>query len=322
VLERYGIDRGLEICKESGFDAIDFGFGSYTLKEGIYTASDDEFESHFAAIKKKADDLELIISQTHGRTGTYWLGDEQHNADVDRYCELDLRASSILGSPSCVIHFINNTRWGKQTPEFLHQTSGEMFDKMIPFAEKYKVNIALETFGAAKVQGARIRDFFADPVEFRRQFDSLDTQYKTICVDSGHTHEVESFWVPSPGEMIRILGKDVTILEMQGKIAPDAWFTYHWAMDIELSERENLHTITNGRCTGIEAGKVTYLDADGKEQTLEADSVVLCVGFRARTAQAESLVLPGVPFTMIGDCKKVGTVQQAVRSAFDAAMIL
>ena len=109
---------------------------------------------------------------------------------------------------------------------------------------------------------------------------------------------------------------------MQGKIAPDAWFTYHWAMDIELSERENLHTITNGRCTGIEAGKVTYLDADGKEQTLEADSVVLCVGFQARTAQAESLVLPGVPFTMIGDCKKVGTVQQAVRSAFDAAMIL
>lgn len=214
VLKRYGIDRGLEICKESGFDAIDFGFGGYTLSEGIYTASDDEFESHFAAIKKKADDLELIISQTHGRTGTYWPGDEQHNADVDRYCELDLRASSILGSPSCVIHFINNTRWGKQTPEFLHQTSGEMFDKMIPFAEKYKVNIALETFGAAKIQGARIRDFFADPREFKYQFDRLNTKYKTMCVDSGHTHEAESFWVPPPEEMIRILGKDVTILHL------------------------------------------------------------------------------------------------------------
>jgi sugar phosphate isomerase/epimerase len=214
VLKRYGIDRGLEICKESGFDAIDFGFGSYTLKEGIYTASDDEFESHFAAIKKKTDDLELIISQTHSRTGTYWPNDEQHNADVDRYAELDLRASSILGAPSCVIHFINNTRWGKQPPEFLHQTSGEMFDKMIPFAEKYKVNIALETFGAAKIQGARIRDFFADPKEFKYQFDRLNTQYKTMCVDSGHTHEAESFWVPPPEEMIRILGKDVTILHL------------------------------------------------------------------------------------------------------------
>ena len=118
------------------------------------------------------------------------------------------------------------------------------------------------------------------------------------------------------------LGKDVTILEMQGKIAPDAWFTYRWAMDIELNERENLHTIVNGRCTGIEAGRVTYTDESGAEQVLEADSVVLCVGFRPNTAAAEALILPGVPFTMIGDCKQVGTVQQAVRGAFDAAMIL
>ena len=117
-------------------------------------------------------------------------------------------------------------------------------------------------------------------------------------------------------------GKDVTILEMQSKIAPDAWFTYHWAMDIELSERENLHTIVNGRCSKIEDGKVTYIDADGNEQVLEADSVVLCVGFKSKTADAESLILSGVPFTMIGDCKQVGTVQQAVRSAFDVAMTL
>ncbi len=118
------------------------------------------------------------------------------------------------------------------------------------------------------------------------------------------------------------LGKDVTILEMQSKIAPDAWFTYHWAMDIELNERENLHTIVNGCCSKIEAGKVTYIDADGAEQILEADSVVLCVGFKSKTADAESLILPGVPFTLIGDCKAVGTVQQAVRSAFDVAMTL
>ena len=118
------------------------------------------------------------------------------------------------------------------------------------------------------------------------------------------------------------LGKDVTILEMQSKIAPDAWFTYKWAMDIELNERENLKTIVNGRCSKIEEGKVTYIDPEGKEQILQADSVVLCVGFKSNTQAAESLILPGVPFTMIGDCKAVGTVQQAVRSAFDVAMTL
>ena len=67
---------------------------------------------------------------------------------------------------------------------------------------------------------------------------------------------------------------------------------------------------------------MTYTDESGAEQVLEADSVVLCVGFRPNTAAAEALILPGVPFTMIGDCKQVGTVQQAVRGAFDAAMIL
>ncbi len=117
-------------------------------------------------------------------------------------------------------------------------------------------------------------------------------------------------------------GKNVTILEMQSKIAPDAWFTYKWAMDIELNERENLHTIVNGRCSKIQEGRVTYIDENGAEQVLEADSVILCVGFRSNTQAAESLILPGVPFTMIGDCKAVGTVQQAVRSAFDVAMTL
>ena len=115
-------------------------------------------------------------------------------------------------------------------------------------------------------------------------------------------------------------GKDVTILEMQDKIAPDAWFTYKWAMDIELKERANIHCVTNGRCTGITDNAVTYLDADGNTRTIPADSVVLCVGFRPKTALAESLLLPGVRYAMIGDCNQVGTVQQAVRGAFDAAM--
>lgn len=118
------------------------------------------------------------------------------------------------------------------------------------------------------------------------------------------------------------LGKTVTILEMQGKIAPDAWFTYKWAMDIELKERENLHCITGGRCTGITENAVTYLDTAGVSHSIPADSAVLCVGFRPTSVLAESLILPGVPFSIIGDCKRVGTVQQAVRDAFDIAMTL
>ena len=214
LIKRYGIERGLEICKRSGFDAVDYSLEIYGLGGAIYRGSDDAFESHFYEIRKKAEELELEISQTHGRCGTYFPGDEEHNRAVDKLSALDLRATSLLGAPSCVIHFINTSRWDVQPPEVMHKICGEMYDTFLPFAEKYKVNIAMETFGAARVKGGRIRDFFADPVEFKRQYDRLNTRYKTICVDTGHTHEVGSFWVPSPENMIRILGKDISILHL------------------------------------------------------------------------------------------------------------
>ena len=214
VVRMYGIDRGLEICKESGFDAVDYNLEKYKVGDPIYGGSDDAFESHFDAIKRKAADLELEISQTHGRCATYMPENEEHNRFVDEVTALDLRATAALGAPSCVVHFINNTRWGKQPAALMHEVCGRMFDGFVPHAEKYNVNIAMETFGAARVSGARIRDFFADPDEFLYQYNRLDTKNKTICVDTGHTHEAESFWVPPPEEMIRILGKDISILHL------------------------------------------------------------------------------------------------------------
>ena len=214
VLKRYGVERGLEICKESGFDAVDFSLEHYKPEDEIYGGSEDAFESHFAAIRKKAEELELEISQTHGRCATYRPDDEATNEWVRVVTERDLKATAALGSPSCVVHFINNSRWGKQPAEVMRRESDRMFNDIIPYAEKHKVNIAIETFGAAKISGARIREFFADPTEFKQQYERMNTQYKTMCVDTGHIHEAESFWVPTPEEMIRILGSDISILHL------------------------------------------------------------------------------------------------------------
>ena len=214
IVKRYGVDRALEICKASGFDAIDFGLEIYNIGDKIYSGSEETFVEHFGGIKKKADELGLLISQTHGRCTTYLPDDEKSREWLHAVTERDLRATSLLGAPACVVHFINSTRWGKQPAALMRETSREMFDKIIPYAEKYKVKIALETFGAARIAGARVRDFFADPTEFLDQFNGMDTEYKTICVDTGHTHEAESFWVPPPEEMIRILGKDISILHL------------------------------------------------------------------------------------------------------------
>lgn len=214
IVAKYGAKEALEICKRSGFDAVDFDLNTHSLGDGIYGGSDDAFEAHFTEIRRIAEDLELEISQTHGRCLAYVQDNDGYNESVKKLVEKDLKATAILGAPSCVQHFMNSTRWGKQPAEVMRKAGVDMYRDFIPFAEKYKVNIALETFGAARVQGARIRDFFADPTEFKYQFDAMNTSYKTMCVDTGHTHEAESFWVPPPEEYIRILGKDVTLLHL------------------------------------------------------------------------------------------------------------
>jgi sugar phosphate isomerase/epimerase len=215
ALKICSFDRACEMCKRSGFDAIDYNLEFlYPLEHGVYAASDEEFEEHFYNVRKTAEKYDLEIGQTHGRSETYDPIDQSRREWSHKVTEKDLKATALLGAPSCVVHFINSTRWGKQPPEVMRNASNEMYQNVIPYAEKYKVNIALETFGAARIYGDRIRDFFADHNEYLMQYNKLDTQYKTMCVDTGHTHEAESFWVIPPEEYIRILGKDVTLLHL------------------------------------------------------------------------------------------------------------
>ena len=221
IVSEMGIERGFEFIKRCGFDTVDFGLEGYKVGDKIYGGSLDQFESHFTEIKNSAKHYELEISQTHGRCSTYWPNDDEHNAMVDEVCVHDLHATSVLGVSSCVIHFPNNTRWGKCDASLMREKAAELYDKCLPSAEKYKVSIAMETFGAAQVSGERIADLFAFPSEFLYQYNRLDTKYKTVCVDTGHIHEAESFWVPSPEEMIKILGKDITILHLHDN-------TGHW----------------------------------------------------------------------------------------------
>lgn len=218
ICYKYGYEKAFEMCRESGFDAVDFDlgyFGKLGDMSDIYHASEDRFEEYFTAIKNKAESLDLEISQTHGRCRTY-TPDDKHCEYTRWVSEKDLQATRILGAPSCVIHSIASGNWPENYLDatFMHQKNKEFFDFLIPIAEKNKVNFALETFGRADIYGESKADFFAHVKELKKQFDMLDTQNKTICVDTGHTNEAVPFGVPGPAEVIRTLGSDVTLLHL------------------------------------------------------------------------------------------------------------
>lgn len=115
-------------------------------------------------------------------------------------------------------------------------------------------------------------------------------------------------------------GHDVTVLEMQEKILVDASASYRNRLTRNMGYHENLKTVTGGRCTGISKKGVSYVDADGTEQLLPADSVVMAAGMRPRQADATALYDPAYRLYTVGDCDKAANVQKAVRAAFSAAI--
>jgi len=115
-------------------------------------------------------------------------------------------------------------------------------------------------------------------------------------------------------------GHEVTVLSRQKRLAPDANPIHYREMLTEYWENNpNFGFILNAKTTGITENSVTYLDADGAEQTIACDSVVVSGG--VRPLQDEAIAYSGVSnkFFMAGDCTRPGNIHDCNREAFAAA---
>jgi len=118
------------------------------------------------------------------------------------------------------------------------------------------------------------------------------------------------------------LGKDVTMLEMQSELAPDASVTHRDELMVELGiETANLHVITSGRCISMDDKSVSY-EKNGETIKIETDSIIVSVGMRALASQANSYMGITEEYALAGDCLKARTVDEATREGYYAAINL
>jgi 2,4-dienoyl-CoA reductase-like NADH-dependent reductase (Old Yellow Enzyme family)/thioredoxin reductase len=115
------------------------------------------------------------------------------------------------------------------------------------------------------------------------------------------------------------LGKEVTVVEMQSQLAPDASTTGRNELITEIEAQPKFHALTGARCTAITANSVTFVK-DGKEETITADSVVLSAGMRAKIAEADAFFDCDGNVTQVGDCVRPRTIEWAVKEAYYAAI--
>lgn len=115
-------------------------------------------------------------------------------------------------------------------------------------------------------------------------------------------------------------GHRVTILARRDKLAPEALRVHYYSMFMAAcEEEENLSWVLNADCTEIGDGFVIWKDRDGLCHRLEAEGVILAAGLKPDLDAVMQYGRVGKRFYTIGDCAGGGSIQQAVRTAYDTA---
>ena len=146
-------------------------------------------------------------------------------------------------------------------------------------------------------------------------YTNLDTLGQTVAVMGGGLVGCET------ALFLAETGRDVTIIEMQNEVAPDANWMHRVAMLQSFAEMPNLHVRTGLRCIAITAEGVETQDRDGNTVQIPAESKIYAFGQKA--VQVSELLALDIPMVrVIGDCHQVGKTNGAVFDGYHAAMDL
>ena len=118
-------------------------------------------------------------------------------------------------------------------------------------------------------------------------------------------------------------GKDVTIVEALDEILKlNNVPGMNKAMLLDAFEHYGMKIYTGTKLKAVcDAGAVIELP-DGTEETIEADIVILSIGYHPLPSLAAELQTCGAEIFEIGDGKQVGNVLTCIRDAYEAVMDL
>lgn len=113
-------------------------------------------------------------------------------------------------------------------------------------------------------------------------------------------------------------GHSVTLVEMLPQIMKDVAFTDFLAYT-ERIEKTDMRVLTGTRLEEVLDNGVRISDKKG-DKTIEADTVILALGFKAEQGLYNELVAAGKETYIVGDAIKAGKIFDAIHTAYRVAM--
>ncbi|MEG1067116.1 MAG: FAD-dependent oxidoreductase [Anaerovoracaceae bacterium] len=132
-------------------------------------------------------------------------------------------------------------------------------------------------------------------------------------------------------DVIRLYDKDnkcgsfysypkISILEMKDSIGKEFGSTRFLEMK-ELKEKQ-VNLLANAKVTRYEGGRI-YYDSEEGSKCVEADSVIMALGYRSNGKIIEEVLHDlNIPYVTVGDAWKVANIKEAIISAYNAVYTL
>ncbi len=114
-------------------------------------------------------------------------------------------------------------------------------------------------------------------------------------------------------------GKECTIIEMKPAIAEEVNSFYRGGLMPEVEKAATCYVDTKVKEV-VPSG--VLCERNGEEMLVEADTVVCALGFTSPYDKVDELADLVDEYYIIGDCKKIGKIYDAINTAYYSALLV
>lgn len=196
-------EKGIPIMAEAGFDGFDFSMERIVSNAQFpytYVMDRPDYREYARYLRNLGNAHGLSCSVAHAPTVAHLVTPELYAPLLQKIIRA-VESSAILGSGILVVLLLPHRNPLQPVQQ---EWNFKLFRDLIPFARDFGIKIAMENlieWPDHRIDGPSIH---RQPEEFRRFFDTLDSEWLTICLDFGHA-VCAGADVPA---MIRGLGKE------------------------------------------------------------------------------------------------------------------
>ncbi len=181
---KFGYEKAIEILAKAGFDAFDLSlFHPINENDGLYK---EDFRDYARKLRGLAESLGIVCNQSHAPFPSSTADRAQDKPIYDSIIHA-METASILGAKNIVVHPKQHLPY-RANAEELKKINVEVYKSLIPYCEKFDINVAVENMWQMNPVGGStiVNSTCARVEEFCEYVDLIGSERIVACLDTGH----------------------------------------------------------------------------------------------------------------------------------------